>query len=315
MEDLVNLLRTVYGTDILNAGCAGCIVIQNNNGGILQLDKTRFNCVTKWGLWDGVSEKFINMIAITSKFRPTMRYVIMKTDGITDKQLVHVKKLPIDNTIIYIIPSCSSTCVLPTNVRLLYMFVEMPYIIEIPLITYEPWTINKIVWRGQPNYDPNYNIDYRSRLVELLKDDPRCDAKITMGRGNPDHKTDPDRISVKDQCKYRAIIHMDATGPPASTTWALTSSRVSIIRSSMVQGFQRDLVPWVHYIPLADDLSNLRYVIKWVFENEEKCNEIVKNARSFLSTHLTKKSLLSKLVDETLAPCQSPHALDLQSTD
>lgn len=308
MEDLVELLRNVYGNDILNAGCAGCIVIKNNNGGILQLDKTRFNCVTKWGLWDGVSEKFINMIAITSKFRPTMSYVIMKTDGITDKQLVHVKKLPIDDTIIYIIPSCSSTCVLPTNVRLLYMFVEMPYIIEIPLIAHEPWTINKIVWRGQPNYDPKYNIDYRSKLVELLKDDPRCDAKITMGRGNPDHKNDPDRISVKDQCKYRAIIHMDATGPPASTTWALTSSRVSIIRSSMVQGFQRDLVPWVHYIPLADDLSNLRYVIKWVFDNEEKCNEIVKNARTFLSTHLTKKSLLSKLVDETLAPCQSLHA-------
>jgi hypothetical protein len=308
MEEFAELLQAKYKDTLVNAGCAGFIIIQNNNGGRLQIDPSRFNCVTKWGLWDGVTEKFVEMIALVSKFNPKMKYVILKTDGITDEQLVYVKQLPKSDEVIYIIPSCSSTCDLPDNVRLLYMFVELPYIQDLPIaqIDENPCTINKIVWRGQSNYDPKYNINYRLKLVELLKDDPRCDAKITMGRGNPDHINDPNRLLITDQYKYRAIIHMDATGPPASSSWALVAPRVSIIRSCMIQGFQKDLVPWVHYIPLMDDLSNLQYVINWVFEHEDECNKIVVNAQQFARTHLNIKYLRTRLVNETLAPCPPP---------
>jgi hypothetical protein len=307
MQEFVEHLQSNYSDDILNAGCAGCIVVQNNNGAIIQLDKTRFHCVSKWGLWDGVTDKFIEMIAIASKYKPEMKYVILKTDGITDEQLPYVKKLPKDDTILYIIPSCSSTCVLPDNVRLLYMFVEFPYMQEYPIASAdEPWTINKIVWRGQSNYDPKYNICYRQKLVDLLKDDPRCDVKIVLGRGDPGGLKDPDRILVTDQFKYRAIFHMDATGPPASSSWAFVSPRVSIIRSCMIQGFQRDILPWVHYIPLEDDLSNLQYVIDWVFEHDDKCKQIVLNAQQFARTNLNKQFLRIKLITETLEPCPPP---------
>lgn len=315
MQEFLELLRDEYGSILLNAGCAGCIVIQNNDGAILQIDKTRFHCVSKWGLWDGVSEKFVEMIAIASRFSQNMKYIILKTDGITDEQLPYIKKLPKNENIIYIIPSCSSTCVLPDNVRLLYMFVELPYLMDFPAVPIQPWTINKIVWRGQSNHDPKYNINYRQKLVELLKDDPRCDAKIVLGRGDPGGLQDPNRLAVVDHYKYRAIIHMDATGPPASSSWAFTAPRVSIIRSCMVQGFQRDIAPWVHYIPLMDDLSNLKYVIDWVFEHEDDCNQIVVNAQNFLRTQLTKQSLITRLVTETLKPGQPPQSESLSMTN
>jgi hypothetical protein len=44
-------------------------------------------------------------------------------------------------------------------------------------------------------------------------------------------------------------------------------------------------VPWVHYVPIQADFSDLVEKIKWLKQNDEKAKEISKNAVLFARFH------------------------------
>ena len=58
------------------------------------------------------------------------------------------------------------------------------------------------------------------------------------------------------------------------------------------------LKPWIHYVPLNDDFSNLEEMYSWCLNNDDKCQEIVKNAnihmKNFFDLDVEKK-LISKI--------------------
>ena len=41
--------------------------------------------------------------------------------------------------------------------------------------------------------------------------------------------------------------------------------------------------PWVHFIPLEEDLSDLQEKINWARENDDKVREIVKNGNELVA--------------------------------
>jgi archaellum component FlaC len=43
------------------------------------------------------------------------------------------------------------------------------------------------------------------------------------------------------------------------------------------------LKPWVHYVPLKDDTSDLEEKLEWCNSNQEECERIVKNASEYIS--------------------------------
>ena len=56
--------------------------------------------------------------------------------------------------------------------------------------------------------------------------------------------------------------------------------------------FIQYLKPYVHYIPLAQDLSNLTETLYWVRDNPEKVYEIAMNAQAFGKQYLTYDAML-----------------------
>jgi len=46
------------------------------------------------------------------------------------------------------------------------------------------------------------------------------------------------------------------------------------------------LKPFVHYLPLKDDFSNLEEVYQWAISNENACIEIANNATRFIEMFL-----------------------------
>ena len=42
------------------------------------------------------------------------------------------------------------------------------------------------------------------------------------------------------------------------------------------------LVPFVHYIPVADDYSNLAQMVEWAKANDEKCRLIAKQSTAYI---------------------------------
>ncbi len=69
--------------------------------------------------------------------------------------------------------------------------------------------------------------------------------------------------------------------------WRLLSNSVSFKQSSeQVQWFYRALQPYVHYIPVKNDMSDLVDQVEWAKTHDLEVKQIVRNAQEFASNHL-----------------------------
>ena len=81
--------------------------------------------------------------------------------------------------------------------------------------------------------------------------------------------------------KYKYILDIDGNGCTwDATAWKLNSGSIIFkTESRWRQWFYDDYLPWVHYVPINDDFSNLQEMYCWCEENQDKCEEIIKNAK------------------------------------
>lgn len=87
-------------------------------------------------------------------------------------------------------------------------------------------------------------------------------------------------------CKYLPVLdgHM-CTYP--GYQWRLLSNSVCFKQDSdQVQWFYSALKPYVHYVPIKNDMSDLIDQVKWAKAHEREVQEIVQNARKFAENHL-----------------------------
>ena len=69
-------------------------------------------------------------------------------------------------------------------------------------------------------------------------------------------------------------------------------SVILLVDSNWKMWFSNKLKPWVHYVPVKSDLSDLLDQIRWCQNNDEKCQEIVNSALEFYHTRLDMKGIL-----------------------
>ena len=51
----------------------------------------------------------------------------------------------------------------------------------------------------------------------------------------------------------------------------------------MVDSYYDSLVPWVHYVPVNENMDDLEEKIQWLMENDEKAREISENASKWVN--------------------------------
>jgi len=80
---------------------------------------------------------------------------------------------------------------------------------------------------------------------------------------------------------YKYILDIDGNSCTwDATAWKLNSGSVIFkTESRWRQWFYDDYLPWVHYIPINDDFSNLQEMYLWCEQNQDRCEEIIKNAK------------------------------------
>lgn len=84
--------------------------------------------------------------------------------------------------------------------------------------------------------------------------------------------------------QYKYILNLDGHDSSSAIINILKSNSLMISpipKWHIVVNFK--LEPWVHYVPLKDDTSDLEEKLKWCNSNQEKCEEIVKNASEYIS--------------------------------
>ncbi|XP_071961633.1 protein O-glucosyltransferase 1-like [Antedon mediterranea] len=133
----------------------------------------------------------------------------------------------------------------------------------------------------------------RDPLVRLSQKEPELvDALYTK---NQAWKSDADtlhlppakEVTLEEHCKYKYLFNF--RGVAASFRFKhlfLCSSLVFHVGNEWLEFFYPAVKPWVHYIPVKQDLSDARELIEFAKANDEVVQEITQRGRDFIWDHL-----------------------------
>lgn len=94
------------------------------------------------------------------------------------------------------------------------------------------------------------------------------------------------------QYKYHMAIDGVTCSFPA-TQWKLLSGSLTFKQDSPdIMYFYHELVPWKHYIPVKNDLSDLLEKIQWAKTHDAEAKMIAQNGRTFALEHLMPEHIL-----------------------
>ena len=100
-------------------------------------------------------------------------------------------------------------------------------------------------------------------------------------------------MSISEQLQYKYQLLIDGNSCAYSRSyWQLFSNCVIFKQSSPdIQWFYGALQPYVHYIPLEQDLSDLVEKILWARSHDDEAKTIMLNARNFAEANLTREQV------------------------
>ena len=111
-------------------------------------------------------------------------------------------------------------------------------------------------------------------------------------------KLPTDYVSLSDHCKYKYLIDIEGVGYSARSKFFLHSRRPLFYQKRRWNEYWFwDLKEYKHYIPVANNLSDLDEKIEWAEVNPDKCKEIADNAADFAANNLRKKDAIKRLRD------------------
>jgi hypothetical protein len=91
------------------------------------------------------------------------------------------------------------------------------------------------------------------------------------------------KITYKDQLKAKALIVMEGNDLATGLRWSLLSRSVVMMppptRTSWAM--EEFLQPWVHYIPLNSNLTNVEEMVQWMRDNDQKAHRIAERGTLF----------------------------------
>jgi len=103
-------------------------------------------------------------------------------------------------------------------------------------------------------------------------------------------------MSPEEQSTFKYIINVDGHVSAFRLSYELSMGSVLLIVDSPWKiWFSHLLVPYVHFVPIKDDLSDLLSQIEWCRLNDEKCQQIASNALDFYHKFLSKNAILDFL--------------------
>jgi hypothetical protein len=167
-----------------------------------------------------------------------------------------------------------------------------------------PWAerSNSLCWRGGCSGIGLGN-SLRINFVKSLFDEPnsenvRLSTWWSYGK-DIDPKYFADRIYYMDFLKYKIFFIIDGAVIASSHMWGFASGCVPFLISNGKCWFSNLIEPYVHYIPVNYDLSNLLEQIDYVQQNDIIAETIANNAlqfsKHFFSSEYQKKYLISLL--------------------
>jgi hypothetical protein len=107
------------------------------------------------------------------------------------------------------------------------------------------------------------------------------------------------RLSRAEQLQAKFLIDTDGfVRTWDSFAWkAASRSTVLLVDSSWDIWWRRFFDPWVHYVPVAHDLSDLRTVVEWCLANDDECRRIGERGAAVAPTVFTPAAAAGAVVE------------------
>ncbi|KAF6215058.1 hypothetical protein GE061_009807 [Apolygus lucorum] len=145
---------------------------------------------------------------------------------------------------------------------------------------------DKVFWRGR---DSN---EARLKLIDISRNYPNLfNSSLTnffFFKDKEDiYGPKVKHISFFKFFDYKYQLNLDGTVAAFRFPYLLVGDSVVFKQQSdYYEHFYHRVLPWVHYIPVKSDLSDLVEKVQWAKDNEESAKTISKNARKFARNNL-----------------------------
>lgn len=165
---------------------------------------------------------------------------------------------------------------------------------------------NKAFWRGATTggvFSPeNWHSFPRSKMTLLSKKHPNLlNAKFSTVTDHIEPLTSifneeqifSATIPIYDHLRYKFLIDVDGHSCTYSRLyWILLSNSVCLKQvTENEQWYYGGIKPYIHYIPIKSDMSDLIEKINWALDHSYECKEIAKNSTQFVENNLQKKNV------------------------
>lgn len=148
-----------------------------------------------------------------------------------------------------------------------------------------------LFWIGNADTHPSREI-----LCRMAEIDPRIEA-YGMKWAVKDGRPAPVKfVSLTDHTRYRYLIDVQGRGWSARTKVLLFTGRCLFLADRKWKDYWYEWIkPFVHYIPVKEDLSDLSEKLDWAQAHPEETQRIAENAKQFAVKHLTRDAAVSYL--------------------
>ena len=163
---------------------------------------------------------------------------------------------------------------------------------------------SQCIWRGVVGNGSSFNFIYtdtkemgqRSYFKKLYEE-----GKFVNVNFEDTYTTIPNQI------QYKMILDIDGWSSTwSATVWKLYSGSVLLkTRSKWKQWYYDVFKPWVHYVPVENDFSDLNEKIEWCLQHEEECIRITENAHKFVLEKLNWEQVKKDAIETVLESFQS----------
>jgi hypothetical protein len=138
----------------------------------------------------------------------------------------------------------------------------------------------------------------RTRLCLILKDVPGTDVKLSAVAQTPDTMRDSARLSearilgdyISPIAWYglKFAIDIDGNGNAFANLFTRLLMGCCVLKVASAAGYRQwyygELTPWVHYVPVAADLSDLCDIIGWCRAHPDECRGIARQGQALALT-------------------------------
>jgi len=161
-------------------------------------------------------------------------------------------------------------------------------------------SVQKVGWFGNLTSPLEDVPEYKTRplLKAIANANPDClDVfHVPPNRGKIDSSVQH-YLSLEEMVKqYAYLLDIGGNGYSGRLKFLLYSKRpLLIVDRRYIEYFHTDLKPYVHYVPVKLDLSDLIEKIQWIIKNPEAANQIAQNAFKFAQKKFTKTKLMKRI--------------------